>query len=374
MRDGQIYLARRGDAPHLLTTFAPADRNPADWGPVVWSPDNRYLAVAIGKPTVSRDQDATASGVLYLVDVHTGGAIVVAPASAGQPGIAVGQAAYAWQDAATLLFAAAGRVFTYSTAAGTALPLQGLAGNVVNLEVRGQALFYSSYPTPSGPFFVLPVALRRHDLATNTDSAIADLGSMLFQVTGCNAVGCHAAPGVPNTAPAWDVALDGSRLAFEHLADLAPGGTQATMTFWQQILPVAAAGTPTPSVTPSGVTAAPVRVFADVATGLPLGVPGACCFMRFAPDGRGLVLSSGYAMPKPFGPYLLYTHNLGLGYQVGFPWSFGPAAWAPDAASFTLVNHVRGAADTTLLTYADQKTTTLEGNAYGCAWANARSG
>lgn len=369
VRDGQIYLATRSGAARQLTAFAQPDRDQTDWGPLVWAPDDRHLAVAVGSPIVARDQLAMAAGTLYSVDTKTGIVTLVAPQRTADPGIAVGPSTYGWRDASTLLFAAAGRVFSYALATGATTPVAGLMGSTIELEVRGAGLYYSTYQTPEEPLVILGNTLRRHDLVTNTDVEVANLGLALFQATGCGAVGCQAAPGAPSLAPAWDVSADEGQLAFERLAAFAPDQSSATASFWYAPLG-GHAGTPTPA---AGASTTPQPIFADAPGVLPAGVPGTCCYLRFAPDGRGLVLSSGYAMPGSFGPYLLYTQQLARDAQVGYPWAFGPAAWAPDAASFTLVAHRRNAASTTLLTYANQSTAVLQEDAYGCAWAYAPS-
>jgi hypothetical protein len=360
VRDGQIYLGTRSGAPHQLTRFTRPDADPTHWGPLVWAPDNRHLAVVVGSPLVARDQLATATGALYVVETKTGSVTAVVPQHAGEPGVVVGLSTYGWRDARTLLFAAAGNVFSYALATRAVTPVTGLVGKAIEVEARGAGLYYSTYQTPAAPLVLLAVTLRRHDLATNADAPLADLGLALFQATGCNAVGCQAAPGAPSLAPAWDVSADERQLAFERLPEFVPDQSSATASFWYTAL-----GS---STMPPG---APQRIFANAPSALPAGTPGICCYLRFAPDGHGLVLSSGDAMPRVFGPYLLYTQQLAQSAQVGFPWAFGPAAWAPDAASFTLVAHQRDAPSTTLLTYANQSTVVLQDNAYGCAWAYA---
>jgi hypothetical protein len=370
LRGGQVYLGRAKSLPRQLTSLGTPDPDPTHAGPITWAPDNRHLAVVIGAPLVARDALATATGTLYVVDTTTGATITVAPRGAGQPGIAVGPSAYAWADAHTLLYAAAGQLFSYSLATRAATPVAGTTGLAVDLEVRGHTLYYMSYQ-PDAPLIVLPVGLRRHDLATNADATVADLGQAQFEVTGCNTVGCEAAAGVPSLALAWDVSADGTQLAYERITAFAPDLSTASATFWYTAQGSAVPGaTPTATTAPPGASA-PRAVFQGVPASLPAGVPGACCYLRFAPDGRGLVLSSGAEMPSPFGPYLVYTYALTHGYQSGSPWAFGPAAWSPDAASFTLVIHYRGASTTDLLTYASQQTTVLQSDAYGCVWANA---
>lgn len=374
LRGGQVYLGRAKSLPRQLTRFTAPDHDPTHAGPLAWAPDNRHLAVVIGQPTVARDALGAATGALYIVDTTTGATTLIAPRDHSQPGVAVGPAAYAWADKNTLVYATAGHLASYQldTRASTAVP--GIAGLAVDVEVRGHTLYYMSYQPPDGPLVILPVALRQHNLLTQADTSVADLGLAQFQVTGCNTVGCEAAPAVPALAPAWDVSADGTQLAYESITALAPDLSSASATFWYATTaPTPAAATPTAGVTatPPGASAAPQRIFQGVAGSLPASAPGACCFLRFAPDGRGLVLSSGYAMPSAFGPFLLYTRALAGAYQVGYPWAFGPAAWAPDASSFTLVLHQRASSTTDLLTYATQRTTVLQDDAYGCAWANA---
>lgn len=375
LRAGQVYLGRANTPPRQLTRFAKPDPDPTHAGPLVWAPDNRHLAVAIGSPLVARDALASATGKLYVADTTTGVTTLVAPLDKTQPGIAVGPDAYAWSDKNTLLYATAGQLFTYRLDTRTSTAVPGMNGLVLDLEVRGHLLYYMSYQPPDGPLVVLPVALRRHNLATNADDALADLGQVQFEVTGCNTVGCQAAPGVPSLAPAWDVSPDGTELAYERITSFAPDLATASASFWFAALPPASSLTATPTVTASAAAStstsgAPQPIFHGVSASLPAGVPGTCCFLRFGPDGRGLVLSSGGAMPMPFGPYLLYTHALAGSFQAGTPWAFGPAAWAPDATSFTLVLHHRGATTTDLLSFASQRTTVLQDDAYGCAWAN----
>jgi len=371
MRGGQVYLGRAHSLPRQLTRFGAPDRDPTHAGLLAWAPDNRHLAVVIGSPVVARDALATATGALYVVDTSTGDTTLVAPKDKSHPGVAVGPDAYAWADKDTLLYAAAGQMLSYHVATHATSAFQGTSGLVIDLEVRGHSLYYMSYQPPDGPLVVNPVGLRRYDLAALTDSAVADLGLAQFEVTGCNTVGCEAAPGVPSLAPAWDVSDDGSQLAYEKITGFAPDLTTASATFWYVALAAPIAGTPvaTATATSTGASTAPQPIFHGIPATLPADTPGTCCFLRFGPDGRGLVLSSGAAMPIAFGPYLQYTRTLASSYQVGYPWAFGPAAWAPDATSFTLVLHHRDASTTDLLTYASQSTSVLQNDAYGCAWA-----
>lgn len=357
MRAGQIDLAGTMGAPRQLTAFAHPDRDPTHWGPIVWAPDNRHVAVAVGDPLVSRDNLGVATGVLYVVDMRSGDARVVAPAKPGAVGVAVGPGAYAWRDGGALVFVAGGGVYAYALAGGLVTAFTGLTGSAVEVEVRGGALYYSSAALPDGPLLTLSTTLRRHDFASGHDSIVVGLGLGRFEVTGCNAVGCQAAPGVPAAVPAWDVAADGSAVAYETVTGIAPDDTSLTASFWYAALANGA------------LSGTPARVFAAVRATLPADTPGACCFLRFAPDGRGLVLSSGYAMAAGFGPYLTYANPPGSAVQVGAPWAFGPAAWTPDARGFTLVAHQRAAANTALLNFGDQDTAILQADASDCAWA-----
>lgn len=370
LRAGQVYLGRANVPPRQLTTFSKPDQDATHVGPLVWAPDNRHLAVAIGAPVVARDALATATGTLYLIDTNSGAITVIAPSDTTHPGVAVGPTAYGWSDPHTLLYTVAGQLFSYRLETRSSASVPGVNGLVLDLEVRGQTLYYMSYQPPNSPLVVLPVALRRHDLTSNADAALVDLGRAQFEVTGCNTVGCQAAAGVPDLAPAWDVSPDGTQLAYERITAFAPDLTTASASFWYALLPATTpdAATPTANAIAAASTA-PQPIFHDVGATLPAGMPGVCCYLRFGPDGRGLVLSSGGAMPAAFGPYLLYTRSLAGGFQVGSPWTFGPAAWAPDATSFTLVLHHRNAPTTDLLTYASQRTTVLQDDAYGCAWA-----
>jgi hypothetical protein len=113
----------------------------------------------------------------------------------------------------------------------------------------------------------------------------------------------------------------------------------------------------------------PSAIFTGVTSAMPAGLPNACCYLRFSPDGRALALSSGYAMPEAFGPFLLYPRMPSVAFQVGYPWAFGPAAWRPDSRAFSLTTHRGGAPSTTLLTYGDGDTSVLATDAYGCAYA-----
>lgn len=369
LRDGQVYLGRAHSLPRQLTRFRAPDRDPTHAGPLVWAPDNRHLAVVIGPPIVARDTLASATGALYVIDTSTGETTLVAPQDTSRSGIAVGPSTYAWADNDTVIYAASGQLYTFRIDTHAAAPVPGISGQAIDLEVRGHWLYYMSDPPPDGPLVVNPVTLRRVDMATHHDMAVVDLGLARFEVTGCNTVGCEAAPGVPSLAPAWDVSADGAQVAYERIGAFAPDLTSATATYWYSALgpaPGAAAATATAV---SSVPAVPQPIFHGVPATLPADTPGECCYLRFAPDGRGLVLSSGGAMPTTFGPFLVYTRALAGGYQTGYPWAFGPAAWAPDAASFTLVLHQKGVSTTDLLTFASQRTTVLQDDAYGCAWA-----
>lgn len=356
VRSGQIYLAGPSGTPRQLTAFASADHDPTHWGPLVWAPDNHHLAVAVGSPLVPHDRLGGAAGVLYVIDTRSGVAQTIAP-ERGASGIAVGPSAYAWRDAKTLLFAAAGHVYTYSMSAGTTALVPGLVGGAVEIAVRAGAVYYSSAAVPDGPLLALPITLRRHDLATGHDAALAELGTGRFEVTGCDAVGCEAAMGVPSAVPAWDVSTDGSAMAYQTVTSVAADDSTLSASFWYA------------SLTNGMPHGAPVRLFSAARTSLPADTPGACCFLRFAPIGGGLVLSGGYAMNRVFGPYLVYTDSPGVSAQLGSPWAFGPAAWTPDARAFTLVSRQSGVAETSLLNFGDQSTAILRADASDCAWA-----
>jgi hypothetical protein len=366
---GQVTIARPGEQPRQLTHFATPDGDPTHWGPIVWAPGAGYLAVAIGNPQVDANQVAGATGALYVVDVRTGNATLVTSGAATSVGVAIGPATYDWEDAARLLFTAGGKVYAYDVRAGSAAPLQGLnSTTVLDLAVRGHALYYASSTAAGGPLSALPASLRRFDLDTHADALVTDLGTVLMQVTGCDVTGCMAAAGVAATLPAWDVSLDGRALAFERVTGLSADRTHADVAFFF------ASAAPAPA-TPGGgqqpLFGTPTAIFAGVAHETPAGMPNACCYLRFSPDGRALALTSGYAMPAAFGPYLLYPRMSPTAYQTGFPWAFGPAAWRPDSRAFSLTTHRASAPTTTVLTFGDQQTAVLAQGGYDAAYAPA---
>lgn len=365
VRDGQVYVASSGHRAHMVSHFPRPDLDLTHWGPLMWAPDDRHIAVAIGDPLVARDQVSFANGHLFILDARTGLTDLAAPQSPGDPGVAVGPAAYGWLDAQTLLFASAGHMFAYSLATASVATLSAFSGSVVELEIRRRAIYYASYHASDGPVSILGVALRRHNVETGDDIAIADLGVGRFQVTGCNGVGCEVAPGIPSVTPAWDVSVDESQIAFERISSFSPDRTRANASFWYLD---AALGN---GNEPPAFTGTPQPVFVGIAATLPADMLGECCFLRFAPDGHGLVLSGGYAAPTTFGPFLMYPAHHDGSYQVGYPWAFGSAAWAPDASAFTLVARQRNATAVELLTYTSTGTSSLEDDAYDCAWVNS---
>lgn len=376
MADGQVALASPGKPARQLTHLAQPDRDPTHWGPIAWAPDATHLAVAAGNPSVDANQVAGATGRLYVVSVRDGAVTLVAPAAGSSQGVAIGPQTYAWQDAAHLLVALGGRVFAYDVAAGTLAPLAGLASTtVLDLAVRRHALYYASYAAPDGPLTALPAALHRFDLLTHADSTVADLGTVLMQVTGCDVTGCIAATGAAATLPAWDVSPDESALAYERVTGLSADRTRARVAFAFSASQAPGGATSTSTSTSTSTPevwqafGAAVPIFAGVPGEIAAGLPNACCFLRFSPDGRALVLTSGYAMPAPFGPYIVYPRLAHSGVQTGYPWAFGPAAWRPDSRAFTLATHRGGAPTTTLLTYGDGVTSVLAENAYTCAYA-----
>jgi hypothetical protein len=366
--DGQVVVAEPGKTPRRLTAFPQPDTDPTHWGPIAWSPDTTHLAVAIGTPLVDPNPVAGATGALYVISLSTGMATLVTPHAKDGQGVAVGTATYAWEDSAQLLFAAGGKVQSFDVSSGTTSALNSFSRTtVLDLAVRRHALYYTSYAATDGPLTALAVALRRFDLATHADTQVADLGLVIMQMTGCNSTGCMAAAGVAATLPAWDVSADESELAFEQVSDPSPDRTQTHASFYFVANPA-----PTPATgTAPAAQATPTAIYKGVRDHIPAGLPNACCYLRFSPDGRGLALTSGYAMPQQFGPYLLYPHISQTTYQLGFPWAFGPAAWQPDGSAFSLTSHQGNAASTSLLSYGDRATQVLAKDGYDSSYAPA---
>lgn len=368
---GQVMLVRPGADPRPLTHFAQPDVDPTHWGPIVWAPGGAALAVAVGNPVVDANQVAGAQGALYVVTLRDGTARLVTTKASAEQGVAIGVASYAWEDASQLLYAESGTVFSYQVATGMSAPLAGLARTtVLDLAVRGHALYYTSYASPEGPLTALSVALRRFDLQTHSDSQVADLGTVVMQVTGCDVTGCMAAPGVAATLPAWDVSPDERALAFERLTSLSADRTVASVTFYFATAVAKVSGGAQSALAAPGF-GTPRVIFTGVSSRISAGMPNACCYLRFSPDGRALALTSGYAMPQPFGPYLLYPGQASATYQTGFPWAFGPASWSPDSRTFCLTTHRGSAPVTTLLAYGNETTDVLAEDGSDGAYAPA---
>jgi hypothetical protein len=369
---GQVTLVEPGRAPRRLTSFPQPDTDPTHWGPLAWSPDTLQLAVAIGYPLVDPNQVAGATGALYVISLRTGTVALVTPHAKDGQGVAIGAASYAWHDSAHLLFATGGKVQSFDVAAGTTSALDGFSrATVLDLAVRRHALYYTTYAAPDGPLTALPVVLRRFDLETHEDTQVAELGLVIMQMTGCDSTGCMAAAGVAATLPAWDVSADESALAFERVTNPSPDRTQAQASFYFVAGP---AQPPAVGISPTATAMATAQatsttIYAGVKSQLPSGLPNACCYLRFSPDGRALALTSGYASPQQFGPYLTYPRITPAAYQIGFPWAFGPAAWQPDGSAFSLTSHQGNAASTSLLSYGNRATQVLAKEGYDSAYA-----
>ncbi len=273
---------------------------------MAWSPDARYLAVAVNAPY----EDPVYA---YLVDTttHATTAIPIPTQADGSPWPGwVGGRIFAWADPQTLLLfyggntlanGSAGPSYSYNVKTRALTPLPGV--QAAEGVVRCSTLFYLELTAPKDPSNTATgdALLHRYDLTTHRDIGQPVRLSATYQDLG--------AVNASLIAPAWDVSPDGTRLVYQQLESPGPYPKQEFFA------------------ANSDGTNAQV-IYSPKTTYL-------FTFIKISPNGQfviigGLLITS---VSITGGPVRMYGNDTAGNYG-GYP------GWLPDSSGFDVVNTV----------------------------------